>query len=752
LGNLSKSQFGPFSIDVRERVLRRHGHPVPLTPKAFDLLAALVDQPGQLISKDELLQKVWPDTFVEESNLTYNVFALRKALGDSADNAQYIETVPKRGYRFAATVTPLVPENGGPPAAESAAETGSTTFDGEPGLSIVPELDGAAEAEKLPLESSAQTRIPARSSSRRRTLLAVAAIALAALYFAVQSRRPSSEPTRALPLTSLPGVVRSPSFSPDGNFVAFSWTDPKQENSDVYVQQIGAGSPLRLTVDPGNDLSPSWSPDGRTIAFLRRAPSGQRIEVWLIPPLGGPERKVADIQPGIPLYRPISIAWCPDSSCVLVTDSQPDGKRGLFAISLETGEKRQLTFSPTSDADPAISPNGRSLVFRRGTTPFSGAFYRMSLEDQAVPKGEPVRLTSTLNAGRATWTADGREILFGARGGLWRLDALGGGTPTRLPFVGQDGLTPAVSRTADGRQRLVYVRSFADTNVWRVDTYAAGAAASSPPIAAIASTRSDHIPNLSPDPGRVVFLSDRSGESELWLADLDGSNAVQRTKMAIDPGFPRWSPDGKQIAFHGDPEERPDVLVMPAAGGTPRILTRDMPNGGFPSFSRDGKWIYFTVRQREKGEPRIWKKPTLGGAAVQVTPNAGTLAIESPDGRDLYYLEAADRPSSLWRLPLAGGQPVKVVDGIVLGNFDVIDGGIYYIDRVSGEAGVFFSDRPRSEARLQYFDFATRRSTTVAHNLGTVGFGLSASRDGRTILYSRIDSSIDELMLVDNFR
>src|SRR5262249_53870463 len=150
------------------------------------------------------------------------------------------------------------------------------------------------------------------------------------------------------------------------------------------------------TVDPGTDDSPSWSPDGRTIAFLRRAPSGQRIEVWLIPPLGGAERKVADIQPGLPLFRPISIAWCPDSTCVLLADSQPGGKRGLFAVSVETGKKRQLTLAPTLDTDPAISPDGRSLVFRRGTTTFSGAFYRVSLKDRAVPKGEPVRLTSTL--------------------------------------------------------------------------------------------------------------------------------------------------------------------------------------------------------------------------------------------------------------------------------------------------------------------------------------------------------------------
>jgi len=248
----------------------------------------------------------------------------------------------------------------------------------------------------------------------------------------------------------------------------------------------------------------------------------------------------------------------------------------------------------------------------------------------------------------------------------------------------------------------------------------------------------------------VAFVSNRSGESEIWVADPDGSNAVQVTSVAVLPGFPRWSPDGRFIAFHGDTEGRPPILVVPAGGGTPRHLTTTMPNGGFPSFSRDGKWIYFTVLQ--EGKPRIWKVPVSGGSALQVTTSEGVLAIESYDGRDLYYIEAVHRPSPLWRLPLAGGSAVKVVDGVILGNFDVVEGGIYYIDRESGERGVFLADRPAGETRLQYFDFASRRSTTVARNLGTVGPGLSASRDGRTVFFSRIDSSVDELMLVEDFR
>ena len=98
--------FGLFTLDAAERLLLKEGRVVPLTPKAFDLLAVMVRNAGRLLSKDELIKEVWPDAFVEESNLTYNVFTIRKALGE-VEADRYIETVPRRGYRFVAPVTPI---------------------------------------------------------------------------------------------------------------------------------------------------------------------------------------------------------------------------------------------------------------------------------------------------------------------------------------------------------------------------------------------------------------------------------------------------------------------------------------------------------------------------------------------------------------------------------------------------------------------------------------------------------------------
>ena len=111
----------------------------------------------------------------------------------------------------------------------------------------------------------------------------------------ITSRAKIAESLRAVPLTTLAGVQGYPSFSPNGDHIAFTWTGPKQDNPDIYVLQIGAGTPLRLTTDPGNDYNPAWSPDGRSIAFLRSRGETAASELLLIAPLGGPERKLADI-------------------------------------------------------------------------------------------------------------------------------------------------------------------------------------------------------------------------------------------------------------------------------------------------------------------------------------------------------------------------------------------------------------------------------------------------------------------------
>lgn len=560
----------------------------------------------------------------------------------------------------------------------------------------------------------------------------------------------------SVPLTSLPGTEWHPSLSPDGNYLAFMWTGSKQDNPDIYVQQVGAGNPVRLTTDGRSDYNPVWSPDGRWIAFLRapRLPPRdsspvERSEVLLIPPLGGAERALGELR-----IRTVGtsafLAWCPDSSCLIATNSLGEGQPdALFVLSLESGERRQLTHPPPStlgDCNPAVSPDGRSLVFRRVPAGGAGELHRLTLGSGPTVAGVPERLTpGRLNAGYPAWMPDGDAILFSAQGRLWRMAMRGGTSPAPLPFAGDDGIMPVISRSQPGgRTRLVYVRSFSDRNIWRVDTAAAGAAASSSPVVAIASTRTETVGALSPDGRRVAFASDRSGVNEIWLADLDGANPVQLTVLGTSwSAGPEWSPDGRQIAFQSNRDGQFEIYVTAAAGGLPRRLTSDPANDHTPSFSRDGRWIYFGSTRRggsTTGDYHVWKMPAHGGDAVQVTLEPGFRAVESLDGTNLYFCSPPGRAQTLWRMPTSGGPAIKLAEGIVSSAFAVVEKGIYYLDAPSGRT------------RLQFLDSGTERSTTVAENIGRVGPLLTASLDGRTILYTREESSTDDLMLVENFQ
>lgn len=574
--------------------------------------------------------------------------------------------------------------------------------------------DLAAESAAGPQTQSSAVRAPRRSVW---AWAALAPILLVGAYAAWQAWRSpeSATPLQAAPLMSLPGVTRSPSFSPDGNQIGFNWTGPDGNNPDVYVQQIGAGAPLRLTTNPGNDYSPLWSPDGRWIAFLRGDSEGRQSlrgedegrqhELRLVPPLGGPERRLTEIRPR-GFLRAVTLAWCPDSRCVVVTDSVGEAKpNALFVVSLESGEKRQLTSPQDSvfgDSDPAISPDGKWLVFRRDAAPFSGGLYLQPLRNDLTAVGEPRRLTpTTLFAYNPRWMPDSTEILFSAKAALWRLRISGEETPEHLPFVGEDGLTPIVSRPQPDRPaRLAYVRSFADVNIWRIETSAPGAPASSPPVVSIASTRRDAIAHFAPDGQQVAFTSTRSGENEIWRADAIGTDAVQLTSMAFNPGWPRWSPNGELIAFHSNGvDDGGDIFVVPAEGGTPRNLTSHPTTDVFPTYSHDGRWIYFSSAR--SGQPMIWKIPVSGGSAVQVSAGLGMMAIESPDGAYIYYTESrnTNSPGPLWRVPVSGGAAVKIADGVNSTSFDVLDSGIYYVERLPGETRLQYSASISSRAR-----------------------------------------------------
>lgn len=555
----------------------------------------------------------------------------------------------------------------------------------------------------------------------------------------------AATPARVIPFSSFQGRETSPAFSPDGNQIAFVWSGEQDDNLDIYVKFIDSGNPLRLTTNAEDDLNPVWSPDGRYLAFYRQAAEGSGI--FLVPALGGGERKLAAVTPARLGFRTIvraCLSWSPDGGHLATADrDSPSSPYGIILIGRETGEKRRVTSSPLTaigDFSPAFAPDGQTLAFVRVNSAEVEDLYVMP-----VAGGEPMRLTFDHSPiSDLTWTPDGREIVYTTRRqgmqGLWRISATGG-QPKYLPESGQSVGCPNFARHG---VRLAYVQSMNDANIWRLDLAAVRSAnkqaASTKQL--IASTLHEGAPQYAPDGKRIAFVSTRSGSQEIWVCGSEGKHPMQLTDFrGPHAGTPRWSPDGRQIVFDCRLDGNADIFLINSEGGKPRQLTSEPSEEIVPSWSRDGRWVYFCSTRT--GQTQIWKLPAAGGVATQVTKQGGHDALESPDGQWLYYTRGRGLPA-IWRMPVNGGEETLVYDFRQPGSrfWTITNEGIYFAES---------SARPA----INFFNFSTGKVSSVLSlekGLPLGGPGLSVSPDGRWLLFSEIDRRDSDIMLLENFR
>jgi Tol biopolymer transport system component len=588
------------------------------------------------------------------------------------------------------------------------------------------------------------------SPARRWWLAGVAVIlALAGLAtWVIRSPKPPAQPAlRIVPLTSYPGHERNPSFSPDGTQVAFSWDGATQDNIDIYVKLLASESQVRLTNHPNNEVSPVWSPDGRWIAFLRLA-SRERALLLLIPPIGGREKQLGEIRdPGLDGQTNRDLAWSPDSQWVVAPSGGLSGEPlGLYAFSLQSGEKHRLTTSSRSlsgDENPAFSPDGKTLIFARSIASEVSELYLLSLSRDLKPTGEPVRLTFENRRSYApAWSFDGSQIVFVSgrhhHPNLYRLFFPGATRPELLP-IGSRGtylFDPALSPRGD----LAYSELIFDANIWGFELSGPEKRAIAPaPL--ISSTFLDHTPQFSPDGKKIAFASYRSGNAEIWVCDADGSNPFQLTSFGgPDCSSPRWSPDSREVAFSFTQEGQTEIYVIDLARSKTRQMTINSADDTSPSWSRDAKWIYFDSNRN--GERRVWKMPAAGGEEVQVTKTEGNSPIESPDGRDFYFLSGEATSESLWKTPVdGGGQAIQVLDSVYAANYAVVKDGIYFI--AQSQEGHFAVD---------FLNFSSGKTSQLATIPKRVMWGFSVSPDERRVLYTQVDREGSDLMRVENFR
>jgi serine/threonine protein kinase len=611
------------------------------------------------------------------------------------------------------------------------------------------ELREESTSGKLPSPPVARER-PSRRTWSWLALPLAAALAVAGYVgWRATSGSGNDLPFQPIPLTSYPGDETSPTFSPDGNQVAFVWNGEHSDNPDIYVKLIGSGVPLRLTTDPRPDIGPKWSPDGKNIAFMRLL-SRDTFEVLLVPPLGGAERKIGQFYSsqiyGVPLA---ALCWTPDSRYLLVAGSEAANQSNrILRVAAASGEVATLAKVDDGAAGyggPALSQDGSTLAMlhHHGI----GSIELLSLSKTLEPGALRKLSLPDYDVRRIAWDADDRSLIASAVQSnprpLYRV-FISSGTIEPLAWTGPGASNPAV---APQSRRLAFTRAYSDTNIWRLslDRKRRG----QPALEKLASSSFREVfPQYSPDGKRLVFYSNRGGSVQIWTASADGSQPEQLTSM--DPlattGSPRWSPDGQYISFDSNAGGHYQVYVIKADGGQPRALSSGDSNNFVTSWSRDGRHIYFSSSR--SGEMQIWRVPFAGGSPEQVTRTGGECGEISPDGQSLYFTKSGGA-GGVWKMPVAGGEATQLTGAIYRYNYAVAQDGLYFMPAPAVFRATPAGDRMTS---IRFLNFASGATTEILKIDRQVDLGLAISPDGHNLLFTQIDYVGQDLMLVENFK
>ena len=413
--------------------------------------------------------------------------------------------------------------------------------------------------------------------------VAITVVVLAAIGYMWFPRAPGNEPPLQLssrPLTTSLGLESSGSWSPDGSFFAYSHSDSGPQN--IAVAATTGGDPIQLIESESDDFYPRWSPDNRWVAFVsnRNAESA----VYLVPPLGGPLRRLFDIG-APPLADEVSHAlgaapWSSDAATLLVSRMSPEGSMALFSVQLDSGATEQLTHPAAGEIDGMASWSfgGDRIVFSRSSAKGS------SLMLMPATGGQPreVFFEEGVEILQPAWAPDDVSLVYSNGWGHGELGLLDLETSRRRQLItGGDALDPVVSR--DGR--IMYTRGKHQTDLYiqRLD--------GSEVRRLTSHTHSNFGPRFSPDGNAIAYMSDRTGDSEIWLLDLTTGKERRLTDRPGVDASPDWSRDGKEVAYVVQREGNTELWLADVAGSSARKLT-DHAVGSI-RFSPDGTGIGF---------------------------------------------------------------------------------------------------------------------------------------------------------------
>jgi len=676
-------RFSDFSLDVEENVLRRNGKPLPMPPKTFELLKRLVADHGQIVGKDELLKTVWADSFVEKGSITFAINQLRKFLNDNAREPLYIETVPRRGYRFIGEIEEIVAKD----------KNG---------------LWGPQTGADLPANRNGPDGFLSKFSSSLLfkfgigifIVLLGSIFFVAAWYFAVARNRSSEAPILSAPQKTVglseTGNVFYPRISPDGKYVVYISVD--QDKEAVWIRDLETSDNLQL-VPYSNDeyLGLMFSPSNDAVYFARRPRKAdqEQTAIFRISRIGGvpiklvenaqgwfsisPEGKIAFVRnergqvkrsmlmiadPDGSAEKMVSVRnapysfranrWSSDGKSIACAVGESDSGSNNFElkqVDVETGEEREITsrkFFYIEDLD--WLPNHAGLLFTaRDNFARRNKIWHVSY---ATGEAEPIRDDST-HYGNVSLDLTSTKMVVGQIVPDFHLEISEMMEPKHVLSTSSDSLVSSFTPTG----KIVYSSNInGQSDIWIMNPNATEQRQLTNDPAA------DTYPRTSPDEKYIFFTSNRSGNNQIWRMNLDGSDQRQITNS--EGGNPIFASREGVLYYRSLLTGYIWKVSFDGSGQTPVLDKRVFA----PAFSPDGKLLAYFYRETESGAYRI-AVVSFGPMQVintldQANPSSFPIQLAwASDNKTLFYPSAdADSTTSLWRQSIFEKSPQKITD------------------------------------------------------------------------------------------
>jgi Tol biopolymer transport system component/DNA-binding winged helix-turn-helix (wHTH) protein len=689
--NAHRYVFADFEIDPTNRICLRGGEEVPLTSRVFDILLVFAENPGRLLEKDELIEKVWHGDFVEDGNLTRNISSLRKALGDTGKEHKYIATVQGHGYRFIANVV----------SAKHHAE--------QPTGTVVPKsvpiaTDNDKSQDKAQIRRGEQIRT---QLYRRPWLLSIVGLCLVGAVIAAfrfdgfkphQKDMLSYERLRQTKLTQ-DGNVYVSLISPDGQYLA-------------YVALVGNGRALRLrqtTTGSVLELRPpqtgisywalAFAPDNSFLYYVLKEHNVDYGNLYRIPLLGGEAHKLTPYANGSLTVSPdgrelafVRIDRQLGTSSIVVVDSEgtnehivsstnldsmfyslewaPDGNSFLYSFKRheEDREYWYLAEIPaTGGAEHRIGePSNFTILTAKWMPDKSGLIVnaidettrKAQLYAVSYPDGAMRRITNDLNSYIGfSMTADGRSIVLpqmNSNRQIWDVSNEDASSAVQI----SNGTEKHFDSVSWARNEYVVFDedrngSFDNYNIYRMRPDGSDLQQ----LTFGSANNTD--PTVSPDGETIVFVSSRSGKSQLWRMSIDGSNLAQLTDLTYDVILPLFSPDGQRVFFSVSIAGKCQIWQVPASGGASSpVIDEDVYRW---TVSRDGSHLaYSTYDKQAKAVQTRIHSLQLNKTEHVLNISPETWMEFSNDGKAIYFNTAQDGAQNIWRQSLDGSKPSPV--------------------------------------------------------------------------------------------